>query len=197
MGRLLRGARTSDLTTVAVFGSLTFVVSMASQLLGMALAAALGPFSPLVTGLVDDAFRTALLATLVTLLPRPGVVALALVLGQVMRGLGLGSFHPLDLVTLGSSIAFLETSLWATGLTRGGAWRDQAPWTRWVRMSLGFGIPSALSMLCALSVGTVFYRMFYAPWYVLLMVALPGFLYVVGACGIAVRFAASLRRVEA
>ena len=75
--RWLRALNTAELMTIALFGSLTFVVAAAARLLGYGIASVLGPFSPLVTGLIDDAFRTCLLAALVVLVPRVGVVAFA------------------------------------------------------------------------------------------------------------------------
>ena len=43
----------------------------------------------------------------------------------------------------------------------------------------------------------VFYRLWYAGWYVAALLALPGGAYMVLACWLAVPFADSLRRVEA
>jgi hypothetical protein len=42
----------------------------------------------------------------------------------------------------------------------------------------------------------VLYRLFLAQWYVVMILALPGFLYVLVACWLAVGFADSLRAVE-
>jgi hypothetical protein len=188
---------TSELVSIALFGTLNFVTGTAAWLLGMATGTLLGPFAPLVTGVLDDTFRTVLLATLVTLIPRPGTAALSLLVGYLLRGLALGSFHPVDLLSLGSTILFLETALFFFGLTRGsGAWREQPRFWRWIRLSCGFGLPAALTMLVSLAVAVVFYRLFYSDLYVALMVGLPGFAYVVAACGMAVGFAESLRRVE-
>ena len=46
-------------------------------------------------------------------------------------------------------------------------------------------------------VSVVFYRLFFAAWYVALVLALPGFVYVLAGAWIAVDFAAALRRVGA
>jgi len=51
-------------------------------------------------------------------------------------------------------------------------------------------------MATGLVVSVAFYRLYYADWYVALMLALPGFAYVVVGCALAVPFARSLRRVE-
>lgn len=188
--------RTSDLARIALFGSLTFVVGAGFQILGMAFGAVLGPFAPLVTGLPDDAFRACLLGTLLVLLPRPGVLALATVVGFAMRALALGSMHPVDLLYLGSAVAWLEGMGWLTGLTRPTGWRD-APWlARWLRLSLGLGLANAGAVATGLVVSVVLYRLFFAAWYVALLIALPGVLYVAVGCWLAVGFAEAVRRVQ-
>lgn len=186
---------TADLTTIALFGSLQFVLGLAAQLVATVSGALLGPFSPLLTGLVDDTFRAVLLATLLTLLPRPGTVSLSLTVGYLLRVMALGSFTPVDAIWLGASITWLEGALWLTGLTRSGAWRDESAGWRWLRLSGALGTASVLSAASAIAVHVVLYRLFYADWYVWMVLAGPSFLYVLVACGIAVPFAASLRRV--
>ncbi|HCP44938.1 MAG TPA: hypothetical protein DIU15_02770, partial [Deltaproteobacteria bacterium] len=128
---------TSTLMTVALFGNLIFVLAAASHLVGMGFGAFLGPFSSLVTGLLDEAFRFALLATLITLLPAPGIVTLTLVVSALMRGIALGAFTPGDLLVLCSSVVWLEASLWLVGITRGTRWRDEGRVLRWARLSVG------------------------------------------------------------
>jgi hypothetical protein len=193
----IRRFSTSELVSIALFGTLNFVSATAAWLVGMATGTLLGPFAPLVTGVLDDTFRTVLVATLVTLIPRVGVASLSLLVGYLLRGLALGSFHPVDLLSLGSTIFFLESALYLFGLTRGTAWTSEPRLLRWIRMSCGFGLPAALTMLVSLAVAVVFYRLYYSDLYVMLMVGLPGFAYVVVACGFAVGFAEGLRRVEA
>lgn len=192
----LGGARTSDLTTIALFGALSFAVSAASQLVAMGVGAVLGPFSPLLVGVVDDALRTALWATLITLLPRPGVLSLSLLLGYLLRVLALGSMGPVDALFLGSHLFWLESCLWLAGLTRDPAWREGSRATRALRLAFGFGLASALSMASGLALSASFYRLFYAGWYAALLVALPGFAYSAIAAVLATRFSDALRRVE-
>ncbi len=198
----LRDARTSELTTIALFGALSFSVSALSQLVSMGVSALLGPFSAFLTGILDDALRTALWAALITLLPRPGVVTLALVVGWLLRVLALGSMGPVDLLFVGSHVFWLESCLWLCGITRGattaegGRWREGARVGRALRLGLGFGVASALSTASGLAMSAAFYRLFYAEWYAIALVALPGFLYSFVAAGLATRFADALRRVE-
>lgn len=195
--RWLQQARTSDLMTVSLFGALSFLVSAVGTLIGLGLATLLGPFSTLLTGLLDDAFRYTLFATLIVLLPRPGTATGMLVVGWLLGGLVLGSFNPTDPLYLGSRILWLEGGLWLAGLTRGdGAWLQQARGWRWLRLWLGLGLPSALSSAAGLVLAMVFYRLYYAPWYMALLIAGPGFLYVGLGVALAVPFAEALRRVQ-
>ena len=196
LARWLRRWPTSELTTIALFSSLTFSTGALSQLLAMGFAALLGPFSMLVTGLVDDAVRMALLATLVTLLPRPGTITVAVLLSWMLRGFVLGSFNPTDVLFVGARIAWLEGLLWLWGLTSSGRWRRESRVRRWLRLAGAFGLASVASSATGLVLSAVLFRLYYAAWYVGLVLAGPGFGYVVVACWPATRFADSLRRVE-
>ena len=188
---------TSELMTIALFGGLSFVVRTAGALLGTGVSALLGPFGALLTGLVDDAFRWALMATLLTLLPRPGTAALATLVGWLLGGLALGAFQPTDPLFVGGAVLWLEAFLYLFGVTRDPSWRDGPPWQRWLRLSAAFGLSSLLSGATGLVLHVVLYRLFFAPWYVALVLLGPNFLYVLVACALAVPFAESLRRIQA
>ena len=198
--RRLRGwlgeARTADLTTVAVFATLAFLVATAAAVLAGAVGAVLGPFQTFATNLLDDALRYALLATLITLLPRPGIAALSVLVTWLMRGVVLGGFTPIDVLFVGNQVFWLESCLWLAGLTRGGGHVDVGFARRWVRLGLGFASASLLTAISGLALSMVLYRLYYAGWYVAALLALPGFLYVWIACGLATGFARSLRQVE-
>ena len=187
---------TTELTMIALFGALSFSVSAASQLVGMGFSALLGPFSAFLVGIIDDALRTALWAALITLLPRPGVATLSLLVAYLLRMLALGSMGPMDVLFTGSHLLWLELCLYAAGLTRDPGWRDGAPWARGLRLALGFGLASALSTASGLALSASFYRLFYAPWYAAALIALPGFGYSALAAVLAIRFSDALRRVE-
>jgi hypothetical protein len=196
VGPWVRESRTADLTTIAVFATLAFLVSTAAAVLAGAAGAVLGPFQTFATSLVDDALRYALLATLVTLLPRPGVVTLSVLVTWLMRGVVLGGFGPIDVLFVGGQVFWLESCLWLAGLTRSGDWIESGAVSRWLRLGLGFSTASLLTSLSGLVLSMVLYRLYYAGWYVGALLALPGFLYVWLACGFATGFAQSLRGVE-
>ncbi|MCB9684445.1 MAG: hypothetical protein H6735_05335 [Alphaproteobacteria bacterium] len=193
--RFLRTTPVRDQVTIALFGAATFVVGGGFQLLGYALATALGPFAPFVSGLFDDAFRAVLLATLLQQVPRPGVIGAATAVGFLMRALALGSFHPADLVYLGTQVLLGEATAWLAGLTRDPSWVDRGRVSRWLRLSAGLAPANAIAAGLGLASTAVLYRLWWAPAYVAALVLLPGFVYVVIGCWLAVPVAESLRRV--
>ena len=194
--RWLREFQTSELMTIALFGALTFLVGAAGRLLGTGVAAVLGPFNTFLTALVDDAFRYTLLATLLVLLPRPGVASLAIIVGWLLRGLMLGDFQVTDALFVGGRVFWLEAFLWIAGITRRTGWLDESPLRRWARLSFGLGLASAATSITGVVLMVTLYRLFLADWFVTALVVGPGFLYVLLACAIAVPFAASLRGVR-
>lgn len=192
----VRRASTADLTTIAVFSTLVFVTGAAAAVLGSAVGAVLGPFQGFVTGFLDDALRYTLLATLVVLLPRPGVLATAEIVSFLLRGIAMGGFDPASALFLPARILWMEALLFAVGATRGSAWLTDARWKRWLRLGVGFATASALTGAGALVTQMVLYRLHYAGWYLLALIVGPGFLYVWVACGLATGFSESLREVE-
>jgi hypothetical protein len=187
--RVLRGARTVELMTLATFASAMFVLGTASDLLALATAAVLGPFATLLTGLVSDLPRTLFQATLLALQPRPGWLSLSLLTSYLVRGLAMGSLAPSDALFLGAGIAAQESFAWLAGLTRGRP-------TTFPRLALALGGAAAAMALVGLWMHVVLFRLFFAPWYIALQVLVPGLLYTVVACWLAVPFASSLRRVS-
>jgi hypothetical protein len=192
----LTEARTSELMTIALFAAMGFLVSVAGRLIGVGVAAALGPFSVMLTGLIDDVLRYALLATLLTLLPRPGTASLVALTQWLLSGIALGSFGPTDLLFITGRVFWLESGLWMAGITRSRSWLDEHPVKRWLRLAAALGGASAAANATGLILHVTLYRLFLADWYVAMVIAGPGFLYVAIACAVAVPFADSLRRIQ-
>ncbi|MDG1478037.1 MAG: hypothetical protein P8R54_00535 [Myxococcota bacterium] len=192
----LTEARTSELMTIALFAAMGFLVSVAGRLIGVGVAAALGPFSVMLTGLIDDMLRYALLATLLTLLPRPGTATLVALTQWLLSGIALGSFGPTDLLFITGRVFWLESGLWLTGITRSRAWLDERPFTRWLRLAAALSGASAAANATGLILHVTLYRLFLADWYVAMVILGPGFLYVAIAVAVAVPFADSLRRIQ-
>jgi hypothetical protein len=187
---------TTSLMTIAMLGAMMFTVGAGGQLLGMGVAAMLGPFSSLFTGLVDDAFRTALMMTLLMLVPRPGSATLAALVEAMLGALALGNIGPSQLLMLGNRILWTEGFLWCAGVTRSDAWTREAPWLIWLRVSLGLGLANLMNGALGLVLASVLYRFYYADWYVVMILAGPSFGYVLIGCAIGLPFARSLRAVS-
>ncbi len=183
------GMNTLTLVTIALFATLSFVVNAAVQVVGFGFASLLGPFAFLVTGLLDDTVRACLLATLLLLRPHPGVCALSVLVGWMLRSVVLGSASPTDLLYLTGHVFFLEASLWLFGLTRGKL-------LTFLRLGLSFVVTYSLTILTALAFNVVLYRLYYADWYIGLSVFANGIVFPLLACGIAIPFAKTLKRVE-
>jgi len=92
-------------------------------------------------------------------------------------------------------VALHEAALWAAGVTRSAAWRDESPIRQWARLATGFGVANAATVALGMASTAVLYRLYFAAWYVAFLVLVPGLLYVAIGCVLAVPFAASLRRV--
>jgi hypothetical protein len=194
--RWLREFDTAALVTLSLFASLSFVAGTVGLLVGLGLAAAAGPFATMVTGFVDDALQAVLVGTLVTLLPRPGAATLMVLVAWLLRGVATGSLSPLDLAFVSCRVATLEGGLWLAGLTRGGAWRSEARWRRVLRLGAGLSIGSLAGTAASLVLHAALFRLYFADWYVVMVLAGPGFSYVLLASGVADRVAQQLRRVE-
>jgi hypothetical protein len=83
-----------------------------------------------------------------------------------------------DVLFVGRSRLPVRDRLYVFGITRSPAWRDDSLFARWLRLSLAFGIASACTSAVGLVLHMTLYRLFFATWYVVLLIALPGFLYV-------------------
>ncbi len=195
-GKRWLAAPTSELMSIALFGSLSFTVGAAGRLLTTGVATVLGPFAVFLTALVDDCLRYSLLATLLTLLPKPGTAALYLLTGWLLSGVVLGAFSPTDLLFVGGRVLWLEGALYLFGITRSRAWLDHGPFWRWLRLGLALALASAASSATGMVLHVVLYRLFLAPWYVAGVLLGPGFAYVLLACAVALPFADSLRRIQ-
>lgn len=191
--RWLHRIPTAELMIISMVGSALFVVGGVADLLTVSLSALLGPFSVFLTGLPNEAARVLLLGSLLSLRPRPGTLSLALLVGWLMRGLALGAFTPTDPLFVGSSILFGELCAWGAGLSRGHSWADHPG--SWLRLSLAFCLPSLASALGGLTVHAVLYRLYYAPWYLVLVGIFPGLLYPFLSSFLAARLVRRLQQV--
>jgi len=114
----------------------------------------------------------------------------------LLRGVATGTLSPLDLAFVSCRVATLEGGLWLAGLTRGGEWRNDPRWKRVLRLGAGLSVGSLTGTAASLVLHAALFRLYFADWYVAMVLAGPGFTYVMLASGVADRVAQQLRRVE-
>jgi hypothetical protein len=110
-----------------------------------------------------------------------------------MGGILFGSFGLTDVVFVGSAIAFKEILLLAFGVTR---FRDRPDPPRIVPMMIALGLADAAATFTGLALYGVFYRLFYADWYIVMNVVVTGFLYTAAGVWLGRGLGRSLRKVR-
>ena len=187
---------TSTLLTISLFAAVAFLFNAASLLIGVGVATVLGPFSPLLTGLIDGAARAAMLATLLTLHPRPGVAGLYLLTQALLSAFTFGRIGLIELLFVAKRLFWVELFLRAFGLTTDPSWRDEPRLRRWARLAAALCCAEVVSEATSLMLSVALYRLFLADWYVVMMLLGPALGYTAVACALAVPFAESLRRIQ-
>ncbi len=175
---------TKQLIVIALFGTTIFVaVVVPSTIFLNLISMILGPFSVLITGLINETLYYALLtALLIYIYGNPGdktrqddsglqtyrkggvillVSAVRLLLGAVTFGL----FTPMTIIYTGTSILLLETGFLLVQR------RGLLIW------ALVLGICDAIAVYVDFQLSILFYRLFYADWYILLRIVVEGFAY--------------------
>ncbi len=165
------GAR--GVITIALFGALSFgAITIPTTLAGDLLHVFLGPFSPLVSGLLSGVLMYLLLLALNKLYPFPGVISLMLLLKWLLTAVVFGRLSLIGISGLAFHAVLLETVLWLTGRTRG----LQFSLPLW-GVALACGVTDTAVTYVNLELMIFFYRLFYADWYIGLYVLINGLLY--------------------
>ena len=164
-----KGAITVALFAAVAFGSIVVPTTLGGDLLRVFL----GPFTSLVTGLLNGTLLYLLLMALVTLYRRPGIVALLFLVKWLMAGLMFGRFTPLSLLLYSVYIVTLEGALYLTGY-----YRQTAPTKAYMLLlALVIGCVDAFVTLINIEQMMFFYRLYYADWYIALYMLVNGLLY--------------------
>ena len=179
--RLFASFTTKHLIVIALFSTTVFVAVMVPSTLFLNLVSAiLGPFSVLLTGLINETLYYALLTALLIYIngdPRnaettnqkrakgSGVILLVSAVRLLLGGVTLGLFTPMAIVYTGTSVLLLETGFL---LVRS---RNLLVW------AVVLGICDALSVYVDFQLSILFYRLFYADWYIILRILIEGFVY--------------------
>lgn len=173
--RIVGGLGVRVMVLLALLGSLQFCLHFVGGLVSNILYAVLGPFNCLVGGLLTEVLTYLLVTSILFLVPRVGAMTLAGIVTYLMGGIMFGSFGLTDILFVGSAIAFREVLLFVFGVTR---FRDgdRGP-PNILAMMLALGLADAASTFTSLALHSVFYRLFFADWFIVLQVGVTGFLY--------------------
>ena len=179
--QLFAGFTTKHLIVIALFSTTVFVAVMVPSTLFLNLISALlGPVSVLLTGLINETLYYALLTALLIYItgdPRDaettnqgrakgcGVILLVSAVRLLLGGVTFGLFTPMAIVYTGTSVLLLETGFL---LVRS---RNLLAW------AVVLGICDALSVYVDFQLSILFYRLFYADWYIVLRILIEGFVY--------------------
>ncbi len=175
---------TKQLIVIALFGTTIFVtVVVPSTLFLNLIRAVLGPFSVLLTGLVNETLYYALLTALLIYMcgapkgfkngerdtsqtySKGGIILLVSAVRLLLGGVTFGLFTPMTIIFTGTSVLLLEAGFF---LVRR---RGLLMW------GLVLGVCDAIAVYVDFQLSILFYRLFYADWYILLRILVEGFTY--------------------
>ncbi|WP_440945669.1 hypothetical protein ACSAZL_16395 [Methanosarcina sp. T3] len=165
--------KTRNLVLISLFGTVSFAaINLPMTILWELSHAIFGPFSFLFTGLFYEILLYMLIASLVVLIPKPGVVSLFMLVRFLLGGFITGSFTPITFITFSLSAILLEGMMYVAGITG----KNPNPGSRF-RMGVVCGIADMASGYASFSVWMVLYRLFYSNWYITANILIDGFLY--------------------
>jgi hypothetical protein len=180
--QLFAGFTTKQLIVIALFGTTVFVAVMVPSTLFLNLIrAVLGPISVLLTGLINETLYYALLTALLIYISGDpestsrsntksysrgsGVILLVSAVRLLLSGVTFGLFTPMAIVFTGTSVLLLETGFLFV--------RRRSLFT-W---AVVLGICDAVAVYVDFQLSILFYRLFYADWYIILRILIEGFVY--------------------
>lgn len=175
---------TKQLIVIALFGTTIFVaVVVPSTLFLNLIRVLLGPFSVLLTGLINETLYYALLTALLIYIygsphdkseenlqattkeDKGGVILLVSAVRLLLGGITFGLFTPMTIIYTGTSIILLEIGFFFVRKSRLLFW------------ALVLGICDAVAVYVDFQLSILFYRLFFADWYIVLRIFIEGFAY--------------------
>ncbi|MYF98335.1 hypothetical protein F4212_04265 [Candidatus Poribacteria bacterium] len=171
---------TKQLIVIALFGTTIFVAVVVPSTLFLNLIRVIfGPVSVLITGLINETLYYALLTALLIYIygtPREnaerghshikgGVILIVSAVRLLLGGVTFGLFTPMTIIYTGTSILLLETGFLLVRRRGLLAW------------ALVLGICDAIAVYVDFQLSILFYRLFFADWYVWLRIFVEGFAY--------------------
>ena len=175
---------TKQLIVIALFGTTIFVaVVVPSTLFLNLIRVLLGPVSVLLTGLINETLYYALLTALLIYIygsphdkseenlqtttkgDKGGVILLVSAVRLLLGGITFGLFTPMTIIYTGTSIILLEIGFFFVRKRRLLFW------------ALVLGICDAVAVYVDFQLSILFYRLFFADWYIVLRIFIEGFAY--------------------
>ena len=187
--QVLAGMKTRRLITIALFGTCAFaVVNVPSTLLNDFLHIFLGPFSFLISGMFSGIMLYMLTGALVTLIPLHGVASLMAAIRLLLGMLAFGHLSPLVFLSYGVNAFLLELALAGTGFTAASLPTNPVArfsWQRMAMLALACAAADTVATYITMQGMAVLYRLYFADWYIWMVMAVNGFLYTIigAACG--------------
>ena len=180
--RIFAGFTTKQIIVIALFGTTIFVgVIVPSTLFLNLIRAVLGPISVLLTGLINETLYYALLTALLIYIngdpgnsesvssransSGSGVILLVSAVRLLLSGVTFGLFTPMAIVYTGTSVLLLETGFLFVRRRNILAW------------AVVLGLCDAIAVYVDFQLSILFYRLFYADWYIVLRILIEGFAY--------------------
>ena len=187
--QVLAGMKTRRLITIALFGTCAFaVVNVPSTLLNDFLHIFLGPFSFFISGMFSGIMLYMLTGALVTLIPLHGVASLMAAMRLLLGMLAFGHMSPLVFLSYGVNAFLLELALAGTGFTAASLPTNPVArfsWQRMAMLALACAAADTVATYITMQGMAVLYRLYFADWYIWMVMAVNGFLYTIigAACG--------------
>jgi len=170
-----KGAITVALFAAVAFGSIVVPTTLGGDLLRVFL----GPFSSLVTGLLNGTLLYLLMFALLMLYRKPGIVALLFLIKWLLAGVMFGRFTPLGILSYAVYIVVIEGALYFSGFYI----KKELSKPYMLFIALLMGLADALVTLINMEQMMFFYRLYYAGWYIILYMFVNGILYSsIGCC---------------
>lgn len=178
--------------TIALFAAISFGgIVVPTTVLGDVLHVILGPFSGFISGLLTQLLLYMLIVSLLVVCPRPGVVTLMLGLKWLLGALVFGRVSPIGFSILAVNIVFLELMIWLSGFYATKSFSKQ----KIILIAVILGVGDAISTYINLELLMFFYRLYYADWYIALLVIINGFAYTAIGSVLGIKIGERLRQV--
>lgn len=183
-----------NLILIALFGTVMFaVVNIPGMILFNVAHVLLGPFSFFLTGFFYEVIFYLLLTSLLVLIPRVGVVTLVIAVRFLMSSFILGEFSPLSLIYYPTMATVLEGVVYLLGISKG---REDVGRNQIILAAVALGLADTYLSFVFFNLSMLFYRLYYANWYIGIYLIINGFLFTLLAVPFGFRLGRRLKAVS-